>query len=294
MNEPSITSIRKTDAAYPKRFLAFSNMPDVLYVRGNLPDPETKSAAIVGSRSCSPYGSEYAALFAKVLAEHGVQIISGLACGIDAAAHQGCLDGGGKTFAVLGCGIDRCYPRSNYALYRRMLQNGGGILSEYEPGSPPYAYHFPIRNRLISALSDIVLVIEARQKSGSLITASYALEQGVSVYAVPGRISDTLSSGTNALIAQGAVPALSPETILLDLGLIRTKKEETVSPPDDPTLSPSERFLLTFITNEPSSLTLLCEKSGCELQAVSEALLLLELKGHVYQPVPGLYAAAYR
>ena len=139
-----------------------------------------------------------------MLAANGVAVISGLACGIDAAAHEGALRGKGKTFAVLGCGVDICYPKQNYPLMRRMLENGGGVLSEFPPGAEPLPWHFPIRNRVISALADVVLVIEAKEKSGSLITADYALEQGKTVFALPGRTTDATSRGCNRLIAQGA------------------------------------------------------------------------------------------
>ena len=285
----NIHCIRKDSPEYPQRLLILPNAPDSLYYKGRLPDPDKKTVAIVGARSCSPYGRQCAANFGKVLAEHGVQVVSGLAYGIDGAAHKGCLDGGGATFGVLGCGVDQPYPGSHEALKKRILETGGGLLSEYEPGSLPMAYHFPIRNRIISALSDAVLIVEARQKSGSLITASYALDQGVSLYAVPGR-----SSGTNTLIAQGAQPALSPETLLLDFGLIAQKKEEPAAPPDDPSLSPSERCILSCVTSDPVRADDICAASGRDFTTVSECLLLLELKGHVYQPVPGLYSAAYR
>ena len=160
-------------------------MPAVLYARGVLPDPEKKSVAIVGARNCSTYGKKEALRFAGVLAENGIQIISGMALGVDSWAHIGALEAGGTTIAVLGSGIDVCYPPSHRELYHRILESGGGILSEYEPGMPALPHHFPVRNRIISALADIVLVVEARKKSGSLITASYALEQGKSIYAVP-------------------------------------------------------------------------------------------------------------
>ncbi len=217
--------IEKNDAAYPGRLQKHAGMPKKLYCAGKLPDDAKKSVAIVGARSCSIYGQKEAVRFASVLASHGVQIISGLAYGIDAAAHKGALDAGGTTFAVLGCGVDICYPRANLGLYRRILLNGGGIISEYEPGEEALSWHFPVRNRIISGLADIVLVVEAKQKSGSLITADYALEQGKTVCAVPGKNSDALSRGCNELIAQGAALALSPEYLLEELG-IWAKTEE--------------------------------------------------------------------
>lgn len=286
--------IKNDSINFPSHLKHLHGMPMSLYVKGSLPDESKKTVAIVGARKCSSYGRQTAYMFAKVLAENGIQIISGLAFGIDSYAHKGCLEGGGKTFAVLGCGIDLCYPKSNSRLYNDILNTGGGILSEYEGDSPPYAYHFPVRNRIISALADAVIIIEARVKSGSLITASYALDQGVPLYCVPGRIFDTLSSGTNALIADGAIPALSPETILYDFGLIGQKKEEAVPHLLDSNLSVFEKKIYKFLLSDPKTLDNICELTGSDTVTVSETLLMLELNGHIYQPSPGLYSPAYR
>lgn len=215
--------IRKTDPSYPEILKNYSRMPERLYVIGDLPDPKLPGVAIVGARGCSAYGRAEAERFGRCLAQHGVKVISGMAYGIDAWAHHGALEGGGRTFAVLGTGADVVYPRENTDLYRRILQHGG-VLSEFEPGVRAEPWHFPLRNRVISALADIVLVIEAKARSGSLITVEYALEQGKSVYAVPGRNRDKLSEGTNRLIAQGAGIAWTPEILLEELGLLR--KEE--------------------------------------------------------------------
>ena len=215
-----IEYIRRDDPRYPGKLLHYPRMPQGLYIYGRLPDPEKKTVAIVGARTCSGYGRAEAIRFAETLAQYGVQIVSGLAYGIDAWGHQGALSGGGATFAVLGCGVDICYPASNVPVYNSIISSGGGILSEFEPGTPPNAWHFPIRNRIISALSDIVLVVEARVRSGSLITADYALEQGKTVFAVPGRNGDPLSEGCNRLITEGAVPAAAPEQLLEELGIL--------------------------------------------------------------------------
>ena len=214
-----IHNIEKGSDLYPKRFDGLGRMPSRLYVLGKLPDSSVRTVAIVGARGCSEYGRMEARRFGRVLAENGVQIISGLAYGVDAWAQKGALEGGGKTFAVLGTGVDVCYPKQNYALYRRIIREGGGIISEFEPGAPPNAWHFPLRNRIISALSDVVLVVEARLKSGSLITADCAMEQGRTVYALPGRTMDVMSQGCNRLIAQGAGIAWTPEVILEELGI---------------------------------------------------------------------------
>ena len=171
------------------------------------------AAAIIGARLASGYGREQARRFARRLASRGITIISGMARGIDGIAQKAALDAGGRSYAVLGCGVDICYPEENRELYDRLLQEGG-IISEYPPGTYPEARLFPQRNRIISGLSDLVLVIEARKKSGTLITVDMALEQGREVYALPGRVSDALSDGCNRLIRQGAGPATCPEDIL--------------------------------------------------------------------------------
>lgn len=201
---------------YPKRLLHIPDRPFGLYVRGRLPEDEKRSVAIVGARNCSEYGRYLAGCFGRQLAAAGVQIISGLARGIDGLAQTAAIQAGGSSFGVLGCGVDICYPASHRELYEQMLEKGG-ILSTYRPATPPLAFHFPPRNRIISGLSDAVLVLEARQKSGTLITVDMALEQGREVYAVPGRVTDRLSDGCNSLLLQGAGAALSPEQLLKEL-----------------------------------------------------------------------------
>ena len=154
------------DKNYPQKLADIANPPKKLYVLGQLPSYNKKTVAIVGARECSYYGRKMAYEYAKILAAHGVQIISGLAKGIDCAAHQGALDAGEKTFAVIGCGVDICYPASNRPVYEQ-IKNNGGIISEFSPEEKPLAWHFPLRNRIISGFADMVLIIEAREKSGS-------------------------------------------------------------------------------------------------------------------------------
>lgn len=259
-----------------------------LFVRGALPADEQKTAAIVGARICTAYGKSQAAFFAQVLAANGVAVISGLACGIDAAAHEGALRGKGKTFAVLGCGVDICYPKQNYPLMRRMLENGGGVLSEFPPGAEPLPWHFPIRNRVISALADVVLVIEAKEKSGSLITADYALEQGKTVFALPGRTTDATSRGCNRLIAQGAEIAISPETILEELGV---KKAGTKRAAPRPRYGKEAEMVLKTLAAEPQNLAQLAGSTGIPLQELTGILLALEIDGVIAENPPGVYMA---
>ena len=269
-----IFTVGRGQEGYPERLMPFADMPSRLFVRGALPADEQKTAAIVGARMCTAYGKSQAAFFAQVLAANGVAVISGLACGIDAAAHEGALRGKGKTFAVLGCGVDICYPKQNYPLMRRMLENGGGVLSEFPPGAEPLPWHFPIRNRVISALADVVLVIEAKEKSGSLITADYALEQGKTVFALPGRTTDATSRGCNRLIAQGAEIAISPETILEELGV---KKAGTKRAAPRPRYGKEAEMVLKTLAAEPQNLAQLAGSTGIPLQELTGILLALDL-----------------
>ena len=197
------------ERGFPARLAEIPDPPYALFVKGNLPDESCMSASIVGSRECTPYGELQTLKFAKTLAGCGVQIISGMAKGIDGHAHRGALQGNGKTFAVLGCGVDVCYPREHIGLYADILEHEGGILSEYPPGTTPEGWNFPQRNRLISGLGDFLLVMEAKEKSGSLITVDLALEQGKDIYALPGPVSSPLSKGCNRLIHQGGKQIIS-------------------------------------------------------------------------------------
>lgn len=228
-DEKIIRCIDYYSQEYPEQLRNYPDMPKKIYVKGRLPVPGQPSAAVVGARMCSPYGRIQAFRFAKELSNAGVQVLSGLAYGIDAEGHKGALEGGMPTFAVLGNGADICYPAGNRLLYQRILRNGGGIISEYPPGTMPRNYFFPARNRIISALSDLVLVVEAKEKSGSLITARCALEQGKAVYAVPGPVTEKLSQGCHMLIYDGAGIAYSPEILLCEWGILpkqRKKSEE--------------------------------------------------------------------
>ena len=177
MEEKGIDFVPYFQKTYPKRLSELDGAPYALYVKGKLPEEDRPSVAIIGARRCSNYGEGQALEYGKCLASAGVQIISGLALGIDGAGQRGALNGGGTTYGVLGCGVDICYPRENIGLYMD-IQREGGIISEQIPGEPPMSYHFPLRNRIISGLADVVLVMEAKEKSGSLITTDIALEQG--------------------------------------------------------------------------------------------------------------------
>lgn len=202
--------------AYPEKLLKIPDRPFGIYVKGKLPDSTKRSVAIVGARDCSGYGEYVAEKFARELSQNDIQIISGMARGVDGIAGQAALACGGESFAVLGCGADICYPSSHRKLYQDLCERGG-IISSYLPGTKPSPGLFPPRNRIISGLSDVVLVIEARQKSGTLITVDMALEQGREVYVIPGRITDRLSDGCNSLLLQGAGAAITPRQFIRDL-----------------------------------------------------------------------------
>lgn len=215
MGRNNIRHIYFDDGEYPEKLKTIPRPPRELYVIGKLPSPETPSVAIIGSRRNTPYGYAMARKFSEALAQAGIQVISGMARGIDGAASQAALKAGTASFGVLGCGVDICYPPENQQLYNQLAAMGG-LISEYPPKTAPLGRLFPARNRIISGLSDAVIVIEAGKKSGTMITVDMALEQGREVYALPGRIDDVLSAGCNELIRQGAGILTSPEDFLAE------------------------------------------------------------------------------
>ncbi len=211
---------------YPKRLRLIDSPPIGLFVKGSLPEEGRKAAGVVGSRTCSSYGRTACDLFCREFAKNKIDVISGMAVGIDACAHNSALAGEGKTYAILGCGVDVCYPAINYTLYEKIIETGG-VISEFYPGTSPIAMRFPMRNRIIAGLSDAILAVEARRKSGTLITVGCALDQGKEVYSIPGRLTDKLSEGCNGLIAIGARIALSPKEMVDDIK--KTAFEETTA-----------------------------------------------------------------
>lgn len=209
MEAQGIRFLLREEEGYPERLRKIPDAPYGVFYKGKLPEENSLSVAMIGARDCSQYGSFVAAELGKYLAGQGVQIISGMARGIDGISQEAALQAGGLSFGVLGCGVDICYPAQNRKLYERLLAQGG-VLSVHPPGTEARAQNFPPRNRIVSGLADVVVVIEARNKSGTLITVDMALEQGKDVYVVPGRITDRLSDGCNSLIRQGAGVILSP------------------------------------------------------------------------------------
>ncbi len=213
----NIRFVMLQDVEYPGRLRNIPDAPYGLFVKGQLPEDDKLSVAVVGARECSEYGQFVASGLGKALGENRVQVISGMARGIDGICQMRALEAGGSSFGVLGCGVDICYPASNRDLYEKLCERGG-ILSTYPPGTEVRSQNFPPRNRIVSGLADVLVVVEARNKSGTLITVDMALEQGKEVYAVPGRVTDRLSDGCNRLIKQGAGVFLSPEDFLRELG----------------------------------------------------------------------------
>ena len=275
----NIKIYKKTEEGYPKTLLQLPDAPARIYVLGELPDPTRPAIAIVGARNCSSYGKNMAYEYARVLTKTGVQVISGLARGVDAAAHAGALAAGGKTYGVMGCGVDFCYPTSSRNLYHTMQQQGG-ILSEFSPGTPPLAYHFPLRNRIISGLSQAVLVVEAKEKSGSLITADAALEQGRTVFALPGRAGDLLSEGCNRLIYQGAIPAWKPEIILEEMKWTKNegKIQENFTEEKKIVLAREDDLVYSCLDLNPKAVSQLQDETGLSSGSLLKSLYYLTAK----------------
>ncbi len=213
LKDKGIMFVPRTDRLFPEKLKSIPDAPFALYVKGKLPDQGKPSVAIVGARMCSEYGRFMARNFGRGLALAGVQVISGMARGIDGISQKAALEAGGTSFGIVGSGVDVVYPEENMDVYKELVLKGG-VISEFPPGTVPKANFFPMRNRIISGLADVVLVIEAREKSGTQITVDTALEQGREVLAVPGRVTDRLSDGCNLLISQGAGVALSVSDVL--------------------------------------------------------------------------------
>lgn len=291
-----ISFVTCEEDGYPQVLLSFFDAPRYLYYKGTFPWEEP-FVAIVGARSCTPYGSGIAYQIARELAEHGIGVISGLAYGVDVAAHEGALAGGGKTYAVSGCGVDVCYPESNRPTYEKLLFMGGGILSEYPPGTQPLPFFFPQRNRIIAGLSSGILVTEAKEKSGSLITVSFGLEYGKNIYAVPGRVTDVLSRGCNRLLKEGAKPVSCAEDILEDMEGIIGKKRRKHSEKKcknyefiKNTLATNEKMVYASLRLEPKHIEEIQEITKLSLECLVEVLHTLCSYGYVKRYGQAYYA----
>lgn len=272
------------DEEYPKRLRDIYDPPALLYVRGELKKEDELAVSIVGSRKTTPYGRWFTEKVSQELARYGVTIVSGMARGIDSLAHWGAISGGGRTIAVLGCGVDVIYPSENRNLFAKIIDHGA-ILSEFPIGSPPEGGHFPRRNRIISGLSIGVVVAQASEKSGSLITAGYALEQGREVFAVPGNVGTESSRGTHRLIKEGAKLVESSEDILEEI-LPQWRRGGEATPKVEaprPNLPEEERVLYELLGETPLHIDVMIRESRLDPGKVSSILLNLELKGLVSQ-----------
>lgn len=277
-----VTVLTLNDKAYPPLLKTLDTAPPVLYIAGKLTEADQFALGIVGTRNASQYGRQVTEQFASELAAHNVTVVSGLALGIDTIAHKAALDAGGRTLAIMACGLDTIYPADNHGLARRIVESGqGALITEFPLGVKPDSRYFPMRNRIISGLSLGILVTEAPQKSGALITVRCALDQGRDVFAVPGNIFSARSTGVNKIIQEGARPVMSVTDILeaLDLFLIPQQIEMQAILPDND----EERTLLALLTSEPRHIDELIRESGLPTMAVSSTLTMMELKGMVKQ-----------
>lgn len=285
LDDNGIVPLTIYDPAYPSKLKNIYDPPYVIYVKGNKMDFNMPLVAIVGTRRATPYGKWAAHRFAKELTEWNVGVISGLALGIDTCGHKGTLDGNGYTIGVLGCGLDQYYPASNRNLTDKILEKGC-IVSEYCLGTPPLKYHFPARNRIVSGLSDAVVVIEAPEKSGALITVDFALDQGKEIYALPGNINNIQSKGTNKLIKDGARILLEVDDIIESLKykylINKVSLEQSIK--DD--LSGLEMKIFNVVKRSPVNIDLIIEETGIKASELNPVLTILEIKGYINQ-MPG-------
>lgn len=289
-----IKMIPFSDAAYPASLRAIADPPPLLYVKGELRDNDSKAVAIVGSRSASDYGRRIARDLARGLVSFGLTVVSGMARGIDGMAHESALQAGGRTLAVLGSGVDRAYPPEHETLYRRISESGA-VISELPMGARPIAFNFPARNRLISGLSLGVVVVEATEKSGSLITASLAAEQGREVFAVPGEAGASRSRGSHRLIRQGAKLVESVDDIIEEIAPQLSRRNGDDGPASARSLpensGPAARQIFALLQETSLQVDQVIEQSGLPASQVLQVLLDLELQGFVCQTPGKIYRA---
>ncbi len=279
------------DGDYPSLLQSIVHPPDVLFVRGEMPPQGTPAIAMVGSRSSTRYGSSQARRIARDLAEKGVVIVSGLARGVDAAAHQGALDAHGRTIAVLGSGLGQLYPSENKELAARILQEGGAIVSELAPDTQPFPYHFPVRNRIISGLSNGVLLIEARLKSGTHSTINHALNQGREVFALPGNVDAPGSELPLMLLKEGASLCTCAQDILEAMDWeIRPPRQTSLLPEEDDAGEPEADPILRALAMEEKTLEELIRETGLTAGELGTRLTMLEISGRVERRAGRAYA----
>lgn len=315
LKEKGILFYSFTDREYPKRLKYIYDPPMWLYVLGKLPEEGVPAVAVIGARNCSAYGRELSERISHILSDAGVYIISGMAAGVDGYAHMGAMMGRMPTFAVLGSGVDVCYPISNYRIYEKLAINGG-VISEYPPGSRGVPFHFPMRNRIISGLSDSLIVVEAKDRSGTFITVERALEQGKDIFAVPGRIGDELSEGCNRLIRSGAGIVLDTEDVLSELrqkysdyfkkyiSQYETLKNQKYSvyygkngsdmgkpesKKNNKALETEEKMVYARLSLVPKHIEVILAETALEPAKLMQVLCVLELKGIIKQAHANYY-----
>ncbi len=292
INDLGIRFISSDEEGFPERLTHIPDAPQFLFYKGELPKETEPAVAVIGSRKCSFYGREMCMEFSGRLAGAGIVIVSGMATGVDGFAHRGAMDVNGKTVAVLGCGVDICYPSMNRDIYDGICAGKGCVVSEYYPGEAPLPYYFPLRNRIISGLADILLVVEARKKSGTFITVDHALEQGKEIFAIPGRIGDKISDGCNSLIKNGAHLAAEPEDIIAELKVkyesllmeekSKRKKKETLLPGD-------EGKVYECLSFHPVQINEISDKTGIPCGQLSGILIGLEMKELIEEVGKNIY-----
>jgi DNA processing protein len=288
LNQPNNSLITLADPNYPALLKEIADPPPMLFVRGNPELLSLPQIAIVGSRNPSTLGIETATAFALTLSQHGFVITSGLALGIDAASHQGALNAKGYTIAVAGTGLDRVYPARHLDLATQIV-NTGAMVSEFPPGTLAKANHFPRRNRIISGMSQGLLVVEAAKESGSLITARMAIEQNREVFAIPGSIHNPLARGCNALIREGAKLVETTQDILEEFSQYFQQDKNNSAISLQTTLDLEQQTLLNRVMFSPTSIDALVKETGLSVESIASMLLILELEGFVEANAGGCY-----
>jgi len=285
----AIKAVRIWESAYPGKLKNLPDAPPIMFYQGELECLSGKVLAMVGSRAASYAGQKAAKKLSSELSRHQVSVISGLACGIDAAAHQGCIDGGSATIAVTGCGLDRNYPAENRLLKERILENHGLILSEYAPGEKPVGWHFPVRNRIIVGLSQALVLIEARIKSGSMTSVQHALDQGKDVFVYPGEPDSPQFEGNHQLLREGGIYFTSAEDILEDLHWLdipSSVRQNSDCSGEKESPVPEGEAIMNALKKGRLSFEQLLEKTGMESSVLLSTLTILQISGLI-EPLPG-------
>ena len=291
MEKEGMRAIPRVNDGYPAQLSDIYDPPPTLYALGEVAPEEARRFAIVGSRRCTRDGQRAAREIAETLAREDVTVVSGMAYGVDAAAHEGALIGMGRTVAVLGCGADVIYPQEHEALYRRILDNGGAVLSEYPPGVSPRPANFPARNRIISGLSAGVLIVEGAEKSGAMITVADATDQNRDVFAVPGSIYSPLSAAPNRLIVEGAIPVLSGWDVLEHYRWAARPDASQSAPRNKIVLDPEDDQIVRPLLEQELSFDELANLVDFPTSKLNSHLTMLELRGIIVKVPGGMYRA---